>query len=146
MLTLFIIIDNIAYIHPQNMEKLEVYAKNYYWQYKFEDIELNRIDDDSSTDTNISQNKVVYENDNNNYSNSGYSDAQLCEMALDYYERHNGYRPGISEVQSSDANSVTIHLYDDMGTHVATAAWYELDRNSATGIDSVTFEDVDLNN
>lgn len=74
----------------------------------------------------------------------GYSDEDLCRMALDYYERRSGYRPGISEVDSVNGDLVTIHLYDDMGDHTATSAWYEINRNTGKGSDAVTGDPVDL--
>ena len=75
----------------------------------------------------------------------GYSDEELCKMALDHYEKESGYRPGKSEVDSVNGDLVTIHLYDDMEDHVATSAWYELNRNTVKGTDPVTGDPVDLN-
>lgn len=73
-----------------------------------------------------------------------YSDADLCKMALDHYERETGYRPGISEVDSTNGDLVTIHLYDDMGDHTATSAWYEIDRKTGKGTDTINGDPVDL--
>ncbi len=74
----------------------------------------------------------------------GYSDQELCNMALDYYEFHNAYRPGKAEIDGQDGNKVTIHLYDDMGDHTATAAWYEIDRTTGKGTDTIFGNTVDL--
>ncbi|MCR5222329.1 MAG: YARHG domain-containing protein [Lachnospiraceae bacterium] len=76
---------------------------------------------------------------------NGYSNNELCQMALNYYSKHYGYRPGIAEVDSVNGNMVTIHLYDDMGTHTATSAWYEIDRNTGKGTDEIMGGKVDLN-
>ncbi len=77
-------------------------------------------------------------------SSSGYTDEELCRMALDHYEKTEGYRPSEAEIDSYDGDKVTIHLYDDMGTHTATAAWYEVDRNSAKGQDVIFGNEIDL--
>ena len=63
---------------------------------------------------------------------------------LDYYEKQNGYRPGICEVDSTNGDLVTLHLYDDEGDHTTTAAWYEIDRKTGKGTDTVTGDAVDL--
>lgn len=76
---------------------------------------------------------------------SGYTNNELCQMALNYYSRHYGYRPGIAEVDSVNGNMVTLHLYDDMGTHTATSAWYEIDRTTGKGTDEIMGGKVDLN-
>lgn len=73
-----------------------------------------------------------------------YSDDELCQMALDYYEKEYDYRPGIADIDSSSGNVVTIHLYDDMGDHTATSAWYEIDRTTGKGEDIIFGEKVDL--
>ena len=75
----------------------------------------------------------------------GFSDEELCKMALDHYEKESGYRPGKSEVDSVNGDLVTIHLYDDMEDHTATSAWYEINRNTGKGTDAVTGDPVDLN-
>lgn len=76
---------------------------------------------------------------------SGYTDAELCKMAQDYYERHNGFRPPISEVDGTNGDIVTIHLYEIVGDHTATSAWYDIDRKSAKGTDTIFGDPVDLN-
>ena len=73
-----------------------------------------------------------------------FTDEELCEMALDHYEKESGYRPTISEIDSEDGDLVTIHLYDDMGDHTATSAWYEIDRNTGRGEDIIFGNKVDI--
>lgn len=41
-----------------------------------------------------------------------YNDKQLCDMALNYYDKKTGYRPPIAEVDSTNGDIVTIHLYE----------------------------------
>ncbi|MBQ7564266.1 MAG: hypothetical protein IJT16_09785, partial [Lachnospiraceae bacterium] len=77
-------------------------------------------------------------------SSSGYTNAQLCKMAQDYYERHNNYRPPIAEVDSTEGNNVTIHLYEVMGGHTATSAWYVINRNTSKGYDDIFGDSIDL--
>ena len=65
-------------------------------------------------------------------------------MALDYYEKKTGYRP--SQV-SSDVNqdgTVSIQLYDNMGDHNSTSAWYTVDPKTAVGTD-IMENKIDLN-
>ena len=75
---------------------------------------------------------------------SSYTHNELCKMALDYYEKQTGYRPGTCEVDSTNGDMVTLHLFDDEGDHTATAAWYEVDRKTGKGTDTMTGESVDL--
>ncbi len=74
-----------------------------------------------------------------------FSDEELCKMALDHYERQTGSRPGNCDVDSVNGDLVTLHLYDDMEDHTATAAWYEIDRKTGKGTDTVNGDKVDLN-
>ncbi len=78
-------------------------------------------------------------------SGGGYSDAELCQMALDHYEKHYNYRPGICMVDSEINGIVLLHLYDDMGDHIATSAWYAIDRTPGKGTDTIMGDTVDLN-
>ncbi len=74
----------------------------------------------------------------------GYSDKELCLMALDYYEAQNGQRPGKAAVDDVNGNIVTIQLYDEMGDHNSTSAWYEIDRTTGKGTETVFGDEVDL--
>ncbi|MBR5361446.1 MAG: hypothetical protein IK123_11205 [Lachnospiraceae bacterium] len=73
-----------------------------------------------------------------------YTNKELCEMALDHYEKEYDYRPTISEVDSEDGDMVTIHLYDIVDDHTATSAWYEIDRNTGRGEDVIFGDAVDI--
>ncbi len=75
----------------------------------------------------------------------GYSDDELCTMALRYYASSSNYRPEHAVVDGTDGNTVSIHLYDDTdGTHTATSAWYFIDRMTGKG-ENVIGNAVDLN-
>ncbi|MCR5733232.1 MAG: YARHG domain-containing protein [Lachnospiraceae bacterium] len=77
-------------------------------------------------------------------SSSGYTDKELCRMAQDYYEKHYGFRPPIAEVTSTSGDEITIHLYEDMGDHTATSAWYVVNRKTGKGIDDIFGNKIDL--
>ncbi len=78
-------------------------------------------------------------------SGSGYTDTELCKMAIDYYDRHYGFRPPIAEITETNGDDVTIHLYEDMGDHTATSAWYVISRKTGKGHDDVFGNKIDLN-
>ncbi|MCR5482658.1 MAG: copper amine oxidase N-terminal domain-containing protein [Clostridia bacterium] len=72
-----------------------------------------------------------------------YTDSELCSLAKEYYRVHNGSTPPIVEVDHTDGNMVTIHLYEEMSDHTATWDWYTVDRTTGKG-KSFTSEAVDL--
>ena len=72
-----------------------------------------------------------------------FPNVQLCEMALNYYQAHNGYRPAAAEAMINYDEKIAIHLYDDMDGHTATSDWYTVDRYTATGT-NVLGEPIDL--
>lgn len=82
-------------------------------------------------------------------SDEGYTPEELCDMAQDYYNRHNGYYP--PEADWTEENGLyTIHLYEvvdngDGTTHTATSAWYEVDKYGK-GTDIIMGNEVDLSN
>ncbi|MBP0962047.1 MAG: hypothetical protein J5864_07865, partial [Oscillospiraceae bacterium] len=73
----------------------------------------------------------------------GYSDTELCDLALRYYGSRTNYKPDHAEVDSTDGNTVNIHLYDDGETHTSTVNWYYVDRNTGKGTD-ISGNEVDL--
>ena len=73
-----------------------------------------------------------------------YTDEEICKIASDTYYKLNGERPPLAAVDSSDGNIVTVRLYEDMGDHIATWAWYELNLNDMTGKDTVIGKTFDL--
>lgn len=64
-----------------------------------------------------------------------YSDDEFREFALSYYEDMNGERPPCADVIHNGDGTVTIHLYEDMSTHVATWDWYTIDEHTLVGTD-----------
>ena len=77
-------------------------------------------------------------------SSGTYTDEEICKIASDTYYKLNGERPPLAAVDSSDGNIVTVRLYEDMGDHIATWAWYELNLNDMTGKDTVIGKTFDL--
>lgn len=74
----------------------------------------------------------------------GYTEDQLIEMALDYYEKKYDYRPGYADIDNRNGDIVTIWLFDDMGDHASTCAYYDIDVNTGKGTDVVFGDEVDL--
>ncbi len=66
-----------------------------------------------------------------------YSQKELEQMALDYYERKTGYRPGSVASELQEDGTVVIQLYDNLGTHNSTSDWYTVNSKSAQGTDSL---------
>lgn len=64
-----------------------------------------------------------------------YTAKELEKMALDYYEKETGYRPSQSASQVNEDGTISIQLYDNMGDHNSTSAWYTVDPKTAVGID-----------
>ena len=76
---------------------------------------------------------------------AGYTDEELSQMALDYYAaKHDGNVPSTAYIEVSDDVSVTIHLFDNMEGHIATYAWYKVDRKTAEGEEIALGEKIDL--
>ncbi|MBR1530072.1 MAG: hypothetical protein IJ642_12355 [Oscillospiraceae bacterium] len=66
-----------------------------------------------------------------------YSNLELCEMALDYYEARNDYRPADAVAEVQPDRTIMIQLYDNLGDHNSTSAWYTVDRFTAKGTDII---------
>lgn len=73
-----------------------------------------------------------------------YSQEQLEKMSLDYYEVKNNYRPGSVSSEMTADGKLAIQLYDNMGDHNSTSAWYTVDMNTAKGTDTLG-NPIDLN-
>lgn len=67
---------------------------------------------------------------------------QLCQAAVNYCESSTGHRPGVVRIDSEDEEGVTLQLYDDMGDHTATCAWYTIDPSTMEGYDVITGEEI----
>lgn len=67
-----------------------------------------------------------------------YSNNDLADMALAYYKATSGEDDDalISAAETNEDGSVTIQVYKNLGDHNSNAAWYTIDRLTATGKDS----------
>ena len=64
-----------------------------------------------------------------------YSNLELCEMALDYYESRYAYRPEDASAEVQADGKIAVQLYDSLDDHNSTSAWYTVDRFTAQGTD-----------
>ncbi|MDE6087184.1 MAG: hypothetical protein K2G25_02230 [Oscillospiraceae bacterium] len=85
---------------------------------------------------NGSSETLVYQNAGGFDTFQYYSNLQLCEMALDYYETQNGYRPQDVDAVIQSDGKILVQLYDNLDQMNYTAASYILDRFTAQGTDS----------
>ena len=70
-----------------------------------------------------------------------YSNPKLCEIALDYYEKTNGTRPASCDAINNADNTVTLHIYEDDNTIIAS---YIVDRTSCAGTDTDMMTEINL--
>lgn len=75
-----------------------------------------------------------------------YSNHDLCQMALRLCAQENGVEEDSLEVAAvtNEDGSVSIQVYQNLGDHNSTAAWYTVDRFTAQGRNDSTGEPVDL--
>ena len=90
---------------------------------------------------------VDYDNNSNTaiLSNKGYTSEQLVELAKEYYTLNSksSYVPKNVVVDNESGDVVTIHLFDDMDTHVATSDWYLVNRYTGKG-ENILEEEIDI--
>jgi len=80
-----------------------------------------------------------------------YSNAELGDLAIAHYAVHSGTPEEELEGMTNGTmtnvdNTVTIQLYQNLEDHNSTAAWYVVDRFTATGTDLTSGEEIDLLN
>ena len=76
-----------------------------------------------------------------------YSNQALCQMALEHYKQGKDAQDTdglMAAAQTNPDGTVTIQVYQNLGDHNSTAAWYTVDRLTAQGTDG-TGASVDLN-
>ena len=62
----------------------------------------------------------------------------MCDLALTYYKERNSAQDtqGLTAAaQTNEDGTVTIQVYENLGDHNSTAAWYTVDRVTAQGTD-----------
>lgn len=68
-----------------------------------------------------------------------YSNQELADMALAYYKEHNSGQDNsnlTAAAQTNEDGSASIQVYENLGDHNSTAAWYTVDRTTGTGTDA----------
>mgnify|MGYP001094456887 CR=1 FL=1 len=68
-----------------------------------------------------------------------YSNQELAGLALSFYRENNGAQDNqtlTSAAQTNEDGSVSIQVYENLGDHNSTAAWYTVDRMTAAGTDN----------
>ena len=90
--------------------------------------------------------KLTYVSEQGSDTFQFYSNQELADLALNFYKENNNAQDNqnlVSAAQTNDDGSVSIQVYENLGDHNSTAAWYTVDRMTATGTDS-SGNDVDL--
>lgn len=110
----------------------------------------NTTDVEQSKNDKTEQNEQENNKESNNTNNQDdkkqtYTQTELEQMALDFYEEKTGYRPGsvASEVQKN--GTIAIQLYDNFETHNSTSDWYTVNPKTAQGTD-ILGNQIDLKN
>lgn len=76
-----------------------------------------------------------------------YSNNELCDLAIAYYRQASGSEAEnltAGAVLTSEDGTVVIQVYENLGDHNSTAAWYTVDRLTGQGTDVNSGEAVDL--
>lgn len=76
-----------------------------------------------------------------------YSNNELCDLAIAYYGQASGAETQnltAGAVLTSEDGIVVIQVYENLGDHNSTAAWYTVDRLTGQGTDVNSGEAVDL--
>ena len=90
--------------------------------------------------------QLTYVSDQGSDTFQFYSNQELEDLALTYYQENNGAQDNqnlASAAQTTEDGSVSIQVYENLGDHNSTAAWYTVDRVTAAGTDG-SGNEVDL--
>ena len=80
--------------------------------------------------------KLTYVSDQGSDTFQFYSNQELADLALNFYQENNQDSQNLaSAAQTNEDGSVSIQVYENLGDHNSTAAWYTVDRMTATGTD-----------
>lgn len=72
-------------------------------------------------------------------------ESAVCNAVRAWYEAETGKAyPGYVTVEGRDETGLTVHLYEDMGDHTATAGWYTVDPGTMRGTDDVLGAEIDF--
>lgn len=75
-----------------------------------------------------------------------YSNDELCGLAVAYYAQASGAETEslTAGAVTNEDGTVTVQVYENLGDHNSTAAWYTVDRFTGQGTDVNSGETVDL--
>lgn len=75
-----------------------------------------------------------------------YSNNELCDLAIAYYAQASGAQAQnlTAGAVTNEDGTVTVQVYENLGDHNSTAAWYTVDRFTGQGTDVNSGEAVDL--
>lgn len=57
-------------------------------------------------------------------------ETEVITAVKNYIGAHGDYMPGTFLIDHIEHNSYIVHTFDDMGTHIATANYYDMDINN----------------
>ena len=89
----------------------------------------------NNTENNTSENKAISEKQ--------YTQDELEQMALNYYEALTGYRPSMVSSIINEDGTLSIQMYDLVEDHNSTSDWYTVDMKTAEGT-NILQEKIDL--
>lgn len=72
-----------------------------------------------------------------------FSNEELCAMAIAYYTNTTG-ESAPQAAADMGAETVTIQLYNNLGDHNSTCAWYQVSRLTGKGTDVNSGQEIDL--
>lgn len=72
-----------------------------------------------------------------------YTNEELCKMAMAYYSHISGVKK-MQAAADAEPETVTVQIYENIGDHNSTYAWYQIDRMSGKGIDANSGAEVDF--
>lgn len=81
---------------------------------------------------------------NTNPADDSSMEEKLCYAAQNYYSTVYGYLPGYADPEGYEDGCLVVHLYDDMGDHIATSARYIINPDTLYGYDDMTGEEIDF--
>ena len=82
--------------------------------------------------------KLTYVSEQGSDTFQFYSNQELADLALNFYQNNNHAQDNqnlTSAAQTNEDGSVYIQVYENLGDHNSTAAWYTVDRLTAAGTD-----------
>lgn len=72
-----------------------------------------------------------------------FSNEELCAMAIAYYTETTG-EAAPEAAADLGGQTVTIQLYNNLGDHNSTCAWYQVSRQTGKGVDINSGQEIDL--